>query len=72
MKVLITGVAGFIGFHLAKKFFENKSNKVIGIDNVNDYYDIKIKKRLKLLKKYKIFLLFMEILKISQLWKRGT
>ena len=53
MKVLITGVAGFIGFHLAKKFLENKSNKVIGIDNVNDYYDIKIKKkRLKLLKKY--------------------
>ena len=46
-KILITGVAGFIGFHLAKRLLaENK--KIIGIDNLNNYYDTKIKlERLK-------------------------
>ena len=50
-KILITGVAGFIGFHLAKRLLaENK--KIIGIDNLNNYYDTKIKlERLKILKK---------------------
>ena len=38
MRVLITGVAGFIGFHLAIKLL-NKGYEVIGIDNINDYYD---------------------------------
>jgi len=42
MKILITGVAGFIGYHLAKELLE-KSNEVIGIDNVNSYYDKKLK-----------------------------
>ncbi len=47
MTYLITGAAGFIGFHLCKRLLlENK--KVIGIDNLNDYYDLKLKKnRLK-------------------------
>ena len=40
--MLITGVAGFIGYHLAKKLI-GKSNEVIGIDNINSYYDIKLK-----------------------------
>ena len=49
MKILITGVAGFIGFNLAKKLIPN--NKIIGIDNLNSYYSIKLKKdRLKNLK----------------------
>ena len=49
MKVLITGVAGFIGFHTAKKLIENDYH-VIGIDNLNDYYDQSLKKaRLKVL-----------------------
>ncbi len=49
MKVLITGVAGFIGFHLARKLLE-KNIGVYGIDNINDYYDVKIKKdRIKIL-----------------------
>ena len=49
-KVIITGVAGFIGFHLALKLIEKKY-KIIGIDNLNDYYDKKLKKnRLKLIK----------------------
>jgi UDP-glucuronate 4-epimerase len=42
--ILITGVAGFIGFHTAKKLLE-KGNNVVGIDNLNDYYDVKLKKK---------------------------
>jgi UDP-glucuronate 4-epimerase len=41
-KIFITGVAGFIGFHLAKKLTEIGFT-VIGIDNLNDYYDINLK-----------------------------
>jgi UDP-glucuronate 4-epimerase len=55
-KTFITGVAGFIGFHSAM-YELNKGNYVIGVDNLNDYYDIKIKKnRLNILKKKKNFL----------------
>jgi len=40
----ITGVAGFIGSNLAKKILkEEKDIKVVGLDNMNDYYDVKIK-----------------------------
>ncbi len=47
--VLITGAAGFIGFHLCKNLLNN-GYKVIGLDNLNRYYDIKLKeKRLELL-----------------------
>ena len=50
-KILITGVAGFIGFSLAKKILDSKSYKVIGIDNLNSYYTTKLKrKRLNMLK----------------------
>ncbi len=42
MKILVTGTAGFIGYHLAKKLLQ-KGDTVIGIDNINDYYDIKLK-----------------------------
>ena len=42
MKHLITGTAGFIGFHLAKKLLE-RGDEVIGIDSINDYYDINVK-----------------------------
>lgn len=41
--VLVTGVAGFIGFHLAKKLCE-EGFYVIGVDNLNDYYDVQLKK----------------------------
>jgi UDP-glucuronate 4-epimerase len=41
-KVLITGVAGFIGFHLANKLID-EGYEVIGIDNINDYYDVNLK-----------------------------
>ena len=51
MNILITGCAGFIGFHLSKKLIK-EGHKVYGIDNLNNYYDVKIKiKRLNLLKK---------------------
>ena len=56
MKILITGCAGFIGFSLAHKLLQNKSNTIIGIDNIDNYYDIKIKKdRLNKLKKFNNF-----------------
>ena len=42
--ILVTGCAGFIGFHLCKQLIED-SYKVIGIDNINDYYDTKLKKK---------------------------
>lgn len=49
MKVLVTGVAGFIGMHVSKCLLE-QSVEVVGIDNLNNYYDIKLKEdRLKCL-----------------------
>jgi UDP-glucuronate 4-epimerase len=42
MKILITGTAGFIGYHAAKHFAE-KGNRVVGIDNINNYYDVELK-----------------------------
>ena len=42
-KILITGCAGFIGFHASQRFISEKFN-VIGIDNLNDYYDVELKK----------------------------
>lgn len=51
-KVLITGSSGFIGFHLAKLLLKN-NYEVVGIDNMNDYYDVRLKKgRLEILQKY--------------------
>jgi len=43
MKYLITGAAGFIGFHLSKRLLE-QGNGVVGIDNLNEYYDVNLKK----------------------------
>ena len=52
--ILVTGSAGFIGFYLCKKLIEN-GIKVVGIDNINDYYDPKLKKkRLEILKQISI------------------
>ncbi len=42
MRVLITGVAGFIGFHLAKRLLA-RGDQVLGLDNLNDYYDVTLK-----------------------------
>lgn len=43
MKILITGTAGFIGYHLVKKLVQNQNTIVIGLDNINDYYDLRVK-----------------------------
>ncbi len=42
MKILVTGAAGFIGFHTAKQLLE-RGDTVVGLDNFNDYYDVKLK-----------------------------
>jgi UDP-glucuronate 4-epimerase len=55
MNVLITGAAGFIGFHLSIYLLKKKYN-VLGLDNLNSYYSIKLKKdRLKVLSNFKNF-----------------
>ncbi|MAZ07161.1 MAG: hypothetical protein CMM99_01660 [Rickettsiales bacterium] len=61
--ILVTGCAGFIGMHISLKLLR-KNFEVFGIDNLNNYYDVKIKKsRLKLLLKYKNFKFFKKDLK---------
>ncbi len=55
MKVLVTGVAGFIGMSVAKALLE-RGDEVVGIDNLNDYYDVQLKHdRLKLIEGYDEF-----------------
>ena len=58
MSILITGSAGFIGYHLTEKLLKKNIN-VIGIDNINNYYDTKLKKNkineLKKNKKFKFY-----------------
>ena len=54
-RILVTGCAGFIGFHVVDKLVK-KGHIVYGIDNIDDYYDINLKKdKIKLLKKNKNF-----------------
>ena len=55
MKIIVTGAAGFIGFHLSKSLL-NDDYEVLGIDNINNYYDPNLKlARLEQLKPYKNF-----------------
>ena len=61
MKVLVTGCAGFIGFHLTKKLLHNMNCQVIGLDNLNDYYDVNLKhSRLEILKENSGFTFYKE------------
>ena len=55
MEFLVTGAAGFIGFFLSKRLLED-GYSVVGIDNLNDYYDVRLKEdRLKQLTSYSTF-----------------
>lgn len=46
MKILITGCAGFLGYHLCQKILKaDKNSKIIGIDNLNNYYSVSYKKK---------------------------
>ena len=57
--ILITGVCGFVGFSLANLLCKDKKNKIVGIDNLNNYYSLKLKKdRLNKLLKFKNFKFF--------------
>jgi UDP-glucuronate 4-epimerase len=57
--ILVTGAAGFIGFHLTRSLLQ-RGEIVIGLDNMNDYYDVKLKKsRLELLKQFGNFRFFL-------------
>ena len=48
-KILVTGAAGFIGFHLSRRLLA-EGNAVVGLDNLNSYYDVTLKQaRLKIL-----------------------
>tara|TARA_Y100000589_G_scaffold299459_1_gene308904 strand:- start:953 stop:1963 length:1011 start_codon:yes stop_codon:yes gene_type:complete len=61
MKIFVTGAAGFIGFHLCQRLIKD-GNKVIGIDNLNDYYDPKLKEaRLEILKSHNELFSFKKI-----------
>ena len=69
MRILITGVAGFIGFHLAKKLIE-QGHEIVGIDNINDYYDTNLKKsRLSILESENFEFNELDINQISSLNK---
>jgi UDP-glucuronate 4-epimerase len=55
---LVTGAAGFIGFHLSRRLLDD-GNDVVGIDNINDYYDVNLKLgRLAILQKYSNFIFY--------------
>lgn len=55
-KILVTGSAGFIGFHLARQYLKT-GHTVVGLDNMNDYYDVNLKKgRLSLIDSHQNFL----------------
>jgi UDP-glucuronate 4-epimerase len=57
---LVTGAAGFIGFHVSRALLE-RGDRVIGLDNLNDYYDVSLKEeRLRLLKDYQEFDFYKE------------
>ena len=76
MKILVTGAAGFIGFHTSKRLLDLGCD-VVGLDNVNDYYDVNLKRdRLKILQDHDRFAFYEISLEdqeaIKQLFKNSN
>ena len=70
--ILVTGCAGFIGFHLSKKLLD-QGNKIVGIDSIDNYYSKKLKKNTFIKKSNKFNFLKVDIAnyeKLKQLVKK--
>ena len=66
----LTLAAGFIGFHVIEDLLKNKNNRIIGIDNINNYYDRNLKlNRIKYLKKKDLKSKFKFRYILSSFWK---
>ena len=69
-KILVTGCAGFIGSHTCEQLLKNPNNIIYGLDNLDPYYDIDLKKKnLELLSKYKNFSFYQEDILKTQIIK---
>ena len=75
MSILVTGAAGFIGFHVATTLLD-RGERVIGIDNLNDYYDVSLKEaRLAKLRQHRDFIFarpMWPIASASSIWSSHT
>lgn len=68
--ILLTGCAGFIGFHVTKRLLKD-GYKVVGLDNLNDYYDVNLKKnRLAILKEHDAFIFVQASLENRDIMER--
>ena len=66
--ILVTGCAGFIGSHTCEYLLKNTNSKIVGLDNMNDYYDVKIKERnIAILKRYKNFVFHKDDIRDTKL-----
>ena len=70
MKILLTGVAGFIGYHTANRLLQKK-NEIIGVDNLNSYYDVDLKKsRLKQISNHQKFTFIKSDIQDKNLYRK--
>ena len=67
MNILITGATGFIGYNLANNYLKNNNNKVYGIDCLDNYYSVALKKKTSKIKKIKKFFLEKLIFVITKI-----